>query len=56
MFAILDSGAEFFNVPNPSSHNTGLGFTEPLTEVSTRNLRFGKVWQTLKAHNLTAIC
>jgi hypothetical protein len=27
-----------FNLPNSSSHTMGLGFTQPLTEMSTRNL------------------
>jgi hypothetical protein len=36
----------FFNLPP----------TQPLTEMSTRNLPGGKGWQTLKADNLTAIC
>jgi hypothetical protein len=30
--------------------------TQPLTEMSTRNLPGGKVWPALKADNLTAIC
>jgi hypothetical protein len=30
--------------------------TQPLTEMSTRNLRGGNVRQTPKADNLTAIC
>jgi hypothetical protein len=35
-----------------------LGSTQPLTEMSTRNLpgRGGKEWQTRKADNITAIC
>jgi hypothetical protein len=28
----------FFNLPNPSSSNMALVFTQPLTETSTRNL------------------
>jgi hypothetical protein len=28
----------FFNLPNPSSSTTALGSTQPLTEMSTRNL------------------
>jgi hypothetical protein len=31
----------FFNWPNPSSRTTALGLTEPLTEMSTRNLPGG---------------
>jgi hypothetical protein len=30
---------DFFNLPNPSSRTMDLGSTQPLTEVSTRNLR-----------------
>jgi hypothetical protein len=30
--------------------------TEPLTEMSTRNLPEGKGWPARKADNLTAIC
>jgi hypothetical protein len=28
---------DFFSLPNPSSHTTALGLTQPLTEMSTRN-------------------
>jgi hypothetical protein len=34
----------------------GLESTQPLTEMSTRNLPGGKRQPDLKAHNLTAIC
>jgi hypothetical protein len=30
--------------------------TQPLTEMSTKNLPGGKGWQMRKADNLTAIC
>jgi hypothetical protein len=33
-----------------------LGSTQPLTEMSTRNLPGGKWWPAVKADNLTAIC
>jgi hypothetical protein len=33
--------ADFFNVPNPSSRTMALGPTQPLTEMSTRNLPGG---------------
>jgi hypothetical protein len=33
-----------------------LGSTQPLTEISTRNLSGGKGWPSPKADNLTAIC
>jgi hypothetical protein len=33
---------DFFNLPNPSSRTIVLGSTQPLTEMSTRNLPGGK--------------
>jgi hypothetical protein len=33
-----------------------LGWTQPLTEMSTRNLPEGKARPALRADNLTAIC
>jgi hypothetical protein len=33
-----------------------LGFTQPLTEMSTKNISRGKTRPTRKVHNLTAIC
>jgi hypothetical protein len=45
-----------FNLPNPSSHTMALGSTQPLTEMSTRNLPGGKGWPPRGADNLTAIC
>jgi hypothetical protein len=33
---------DLFNWPNPSSHTMALGFTQPLTEMSTRTLPEGK--------------
>jgi hypothetical protein len=47
---------EFFNLPNPSCCTTALGLTQPLTEMSTRNLPRGKGWPECRADNLTAIC
>jgi hypothetical protein len=46
----------FLNSPNPSSRITALGSTQPLTEMSTRNLPGGKWRPARKADNLTAIC
>jgi hypothetical protein len=34
----VPDAVDFFNLPNPSSRNTGLESTEPLAELSTRNL------------------
>jgi hypothetical protein len=47
---------EFFNGPNPSSRIMVLAPTQPLTEMSTRNLPGGKGRPALKADNLTVIC
>jgi hypothetical protein len=38
----------FFNLANPSSCSMALGSTEPLTEISTRNLGGGKGWPVSK--------
>jgi hypothetical protein len=46
----------FFNWPNPSSRTMALGSTQPLTEMSTRNLPGGKGRPALKVGNLIAIC
>jgi hypothetical protein len=45
----------FFNLPNPSSRTIALGSTQPLTEMSSRNLSEGKERAAHKA-DLTAIC
>jgi hypothetical protein len=42
--------------PNPSSRTMVLGSTQPLTEMSTRNLPGGKGRPARKADNLTAVC
>jgi hypothetical protein len=47
---------EFFNLPNPSSRTVALGSTQPLTEMSTRNIPGGKGQLARKADNLTTIC
>jgi hypothetical protein len=47
---------DFFNLPNPSSRTVALGSTQPLTEMSTRNLPGGKGRPARKTDNLTAIC
>jgi hypothetical protein len=46
----------FFNLPNPSSRTMALVSTQPLIEMSTRNLPGGKGRPAHKAANLTAIC
>jgi hypothetical protein len=54
--SIPDEVFFFFSFPNPSSCTMILGSTQPLTEMSTRNLPGGKGWPVPKADNLTAIC
>jgi hypothetical protein len=49
-------GHWIFNGPNPSSRTMVLESTQPLTEMSTRNLPGGKGRTVRKADNITAIC
>jgi hypothetical protein len=53
---IPDEVIGFFIWFNPSSRTMALGSTQPLTEMSTRNLLGGKGRPTCGADNLTAIC
>jgi hypothetical protein len=46
---------DFFNLPYPSSHTMALGSTQPLTEISTRNLPGGKKRPARRADNHAAI-
>jgi hypothetical protein len=52
----------FSNLPNPSGRTMALGLTQPLTEMSTRNLKKkkkkpgGRVRRARRADNLAAIC
>jgi hypothetical protein len=46
----------FFNWPTPSIRTIALGSTQPLREMSTRNLPEGKERPARKAKNLTATC
>jgi hypothetical protein len=46
---------DFFNWPNPSSRTVSLGLTQPLTEMSIRNLPGGKGRSARKPDNFTAI-
>jgi hypothetical protein len=50
---IPDEVIRFFNLPTPTSGTMDLTSTQPLTEISTRNLP-GR--PAPKANNLTAIC
>jgi hypothetical protein len=52
--SIPDEVIGFFNWP--SRRTTALGSTQPLTEMSTRNLRGDKGRMAPKADSLTAIC
>jgi hypothetical protein len=54
--SIPDEVIGFFNWPDPSSCTMALGSTQPLAEMSTRNLPGGKGRSACKADNLTAIC
>jgi hypothetical protein len=53
--SILDEVVAFLDLPNPSSRNMALYSTQPLTEMSTRNLPGDKGWPAREADNLTAI-
>jgi hypothetical protein len=44
-----------FNLPNPSSRTMALRSTQPLTEISTRNLLGSKERSARKVDNRTAI-
>jgi hypothetical protein len=46
----------FFSLPNSSTRIMTQGSTQPLTEMSTRNLSEGKGRPGRKTDNLTAIC
>jgi hypothetical protein len=46
---------DFFNLPNPSSRTMALGSTQPLTEMSNRNLPGAKKQPVCTADNLAAI-
>jgi hypothetical protein len=54
--SIHDEVIGFFNWSNPSSSTMAPSSTQPVTEMSTRNLPGGKRQLVHKADNLTAIC
>jgi hypothetical protein len=56
MSSIPDEVIDFFNWPNPSSRTVALGSTQPLTEISTRNLPGGKGRPARKTDNINDIC
>jgi hypothetical protein len=51
----IPNEVDFLNLPNPSSRTMALGSTQPLTEMSTRNLPGGKERPVRRADNLAAI-
>jgi hypothetical protein len=51
--SIPDEVTGFFNRPNHSSRTMALGLTQPLTEMSTRDLPWSKGRPAHKADNLT---
>jgi hypothetical protein len=59
---MLQTGRSPVQVPdkvdffNSSNRTMALGSTQPLTEMSTRNLSGGKKRLVCRADNLTAIC
>jgi hypothetical protein len=46
---------DIFSLPNPSSHTMVLGSTQPLTEMSTKNLPGGNKRPARRTDNLAAI-
>jgi hypothetical protein len=46
---------DFFNSPNSSSRTMALGSTQPLTEMSTRNLTGGKKLPARRPDNLATV-
>jgi hypothetical protein len=54
--SISDEVTGVFNAPYPSGRTMALGFTQALTETSTRNPPPGKGRLVRKADNLTATC
>jgi hypothetical protein len=54
--SVPDVIIQFMNWSNPSSRTMILGSTQPLTEMSTRNLPGGKGRPARKADNFAAVC
>jgi hypothetical protein len=55
LFRVPDE-VDFFNMPNPSSRSMTLGSTQPVTEMSTRNLPGGRGRPPRRAGKLAAVC
>jgi len=49
--SIPDGGIEIFHWHNPSVRTMALGLTQPLTEMSTRNVSWGWRWPVRRADN-----
>jgi hypothetical protein len=56
MGSIPDEVIGVLNLSHTSSCIMAVGFTQPLTEMSTRNLPGCKGWPVRKADNFNAIC
>jgi hypothetical protein len=56
LFVGTDEVIGFFSWPNPSSYNTALESTQPLTEMSTSNLPGGTGQLAHKVDKLTTTC
>jgi hypothetical protein len=56
MGSISDDEFFFFNWPNHSSRTMDLGSTQPVTEMSTRNLPGAKGRPVRNADNTAGIC
>jgi hypothetical protein len=54
--SIPDEVIGYLILPNLSSRTVALGSTQPVTEMSTRNLPGGEGRPARRADNLTAIC
>jgi hypothetical protein len=53
---LVPDKVDIFNLSNPSSRTMALASTQPLTEMGTRNLPWGKKRPARRADNLAAIC
>jgi hypothetical protein len=53
--SISDGFSGIFHSHNPSDRTIALGSTQPLTEMSTRNISWGQMRPVLEADNLTTI-
>ena len=51
--SIPDGVTGIFHWHNPSGHTMALRLTQPLTEMSTRNISWGVTWSVRRADNLT---